>query len=253
MLRTAVARRALATVASPSTPAPAPAPKKAGRQRYVMVNQHVITQANPTPAAPKPELRPLVNTAGSVADQAQHFLSPAERHFIYRMVPTAFQSPNWIKHIKTTLNMSATPGMIEIAPNTASIGRLLKSPLHAQAEIGQGPGAAKLAEEAEERLAMLRRILSLESASGEMVGHWNVQRAIELTSRRHNDTGSPEAQAAVLTVRINNLQRHLDTHRKDVHNKRGLTLLTSKREKVLKYLKRRNLQSYYETLYKLGL
>ena len=38
------------------------------------------------------------------------------------------------------------------------------------------------------------------------------------------DTGSPEAQVAMLTKRITDLTEHLKTHKHDHHSRRGLLL-----------------------------
>ncbi|KAJ5492889.1 hypothetical protein N7539_001635 [Penicillium diatomitis] len=51
------------------------------------------------------------------------------------------------------------------------------------------------------------------------------------------DTGSPEVQAAILTVKIMNLYRHLQTANKDKHNKRNLQILVHKRQKLLRYIR----------------
>ncbi|KAL2222722.1 putative ribosomal protein S15 [Thermoascus aurantiacus ATCC 26904] len=53
------------------------------------------------------------------------------------------------------------------------------------------------------------------------------------------DTGSPEVQVAILTAKILNLHRHLQGTNKDKHNKRNLRLLVHKRQKLLKYLRRK--------------
>jgi len=54
------------------------------------------------------------------------------------------------------------------------------------------------------------------------------------------DTGSSEVQAAILTVKIRTLAKMLETtSNKDKHNKRNLRLLVHKRQKLLKYLKRK--------------
>ena len=37
--------------------------------------------------------------------------------------------------------------------------------------------------------------------------------------RKRGDTGSPEVQIALLTARINELNDHLKTHKKDHHSK----------------------------------
>ena len=43
------------------------------------------------------------------------------------------------------------------------------------------------------------------------------------------DTGSPEAQVALLTTRINSLTEHLKFHKHDHHSRRGLLLLVGRR------------------------
>ena len=60
------------------------------------------------------------------------------------------------------------------------------------------------------------------------------------TPRVGPDTGSSEVQIAILTEKISNLSRHLEsTSPKDKHNKRNLRLLVHKRQKLLKYLRRK--------------
>ncbi|KAL1978431.1 hypothetical protein VTN31DRAFT_1290 [Thermomyces dupontii] len=61
----------------------------------------------------------------------------------------------------------------------------------------------------------------------------------EKTPRSGPDTGSPEVQIAILTTKILNLQRHLENTKKDRHNKRNLRLLVHKRQKLLRYLRRK--------------
>jgi len=39
--------------------------------------------------------------------------------------------------------------------------------------------------------------------------------------REESDSGSPEVQIAILTVRINNLTEHMRTHEKDYASRRG--------------------------------
>lgn len=52
------------------------------------------------------------------------------------------------------------------------------------------------------------------------------------------DTGSPEVQIAIFTEKIVELTRHLKTHKKDVHSRRGLLGMVSKRRRLLEYLRR---------------
>lgn len=67
------------------------------------------------------------------------------------------------------------------------------------------------------------------------------------------DTGSPEVQIAILTQRINELNEHLQTHKKDHHSRRGLLKMVGKRRNLLNYLKNNNLDKYRELIADLGL
>ena len=67
------------------------------------------------------------------------------------------------------------------------------------------------------------------------------------------DTGSPEVQIALLTQRISHLTEHLRTHRKDFHSRRGLIAMTSRRRKLLDYVKRHDLDKYKQLLERLKL
>lgn len=68
-----------------------------------------------------------------------------------------------------------------------------------------------------------------------------------------NDTGSPEAQVALLTERINNLTEHLKDHQHDHHSRRGLLLLVGRRRGLLKYLRENNVERYRDLIARLGL
>lgn len=65
------------------------------------------------------------------------------------------------------------------------------------------------------------------------------------------DTGSCEVQIALLSARIAHLTEHLKDHRKDFHSRRGLIQMTSKRRKLLDYLKRTQLEKYKEIIARL--
>ena len=67
------------------------------------------------------------------------------------------------------------------------------------------------------------------------------------------DTGSAEVQIAILTERINGLSDHFKTHKKDLHSRHGLLILVSRRRKLLKYLKDKDMKKYEEVLGKLNL
>jgi len=67
------------------------------------------------------------------------------------------------------------------------------------------------------------------------------------------DTGSPEVQVAILSERIRNLTEHLQTHKKDVHSRRGLLILVGQRRRLLDYVKRKNVGRYDSLIQRLGL
>jgi len=67
------------------------------------------------------------------------------------------------------------------------------------------------------------------------------------------DTGSDEVQIALLTEEIKNLLLHFKKHPKDVHSKRGLLKMISKRRKLLKHLKKEDEKKYNSLVKKIGL
>lgn len=67
------------------------------------------------------------------------------------------------------------------------------------------------------------------------------------------DTGSPEAQIALMTVRIRQLTEHLKFHKHDHHSRRGLLLLVGRRKRLLKYLQENNVGRYRSLIERLGL
>lgn len=50
------------------------------------------------------------------------------------------------------------------------------------------------------------------------------------------DTGSPEVQIALLSVKIQKLADHLKIHQKDSHSRRGLLNMLSKRRRLFNFL-----------------
>ena len=67
------------------------------------------------------------------------------------------------------------------------------------------------------------------------------------------DTGSSQVQIAVLTERINEHSKHLDTHPKDDHSRKGLLTLVGKRRKHLNYLRLHKKEDYENLLKSLKL
>ncbi|ORE07172.1 hypothetical protein BCV72DRAFT_112603 [Rhizopus microsporus var. microsporus] len=105
----------------------------------------------------------------------------------------------------------------------------------------------------QDKVETLQKIISLQNGNAKAVQIYNIHKAIDWFKRKEGDTGSPEVQAAILTVRIHNLNNHLSQHRKDKHNYKQLRTMVHDRAKILKYLKSKDPQRYYTCLEQLGL
>lgn len=67
------------------------------------------------------------------------------------------------------------------------------------------------------------------------------------------NTGSTEAQVALLTHRINHLTQHLKSNPKDLVTQRSLVLMVGRRRHLLNYLRRLDIERYREVIKKLGI
>ncbi len=79
------------------------------------------------------------------------------------------------------------------------------------------------------------------------------KKIIDKFSQGKGDTGSPEVQIALLTERIKNLTSHLKKHSHDVHSRRGLLTIVSKRRRLLNYLQKQASARYKQIVADLGL
>ena len=70
---------------------------------------------------------------------------------------------------------------------------------------------------------------------------------------KDGDTGSPEAQVALLTKRITGLTEHLKQHKHDHHSRRGLLLMVGRRRRLLNYLTKVDIERYRSLIQRLGL
>jgi small subunit ribosomal protein S15 len=69
-----------------------------------------------------------------------------------------------------------------------------------------------------------------------MISTKKKQNLIKKTRVHEKDTGSSEVQVALITERIKELSAHLKEHAKDLHSRRGLLKLVSKRRAHQKFL-----------------
>lgn len=67
------------------------------------------------------------------------------------------------------------------------------------------------------------------------------------------NTGSAEAQVALITERINHISGHLQVNKKDFSTTRSLMKLVGQRKRLLNYLSKNDLQSYRSLIEKLNI
>ncbi len=68
-----------------------------------------------------------------------------------------------------------------------------------------------------------------------------------------HDTGSVQLQVALLTERINQLNKHFLRHKQDYASRRGLMQLVGQRRRFLRYLERTDKKAYQSMIGRLAL
>lgn len=96
---------------------------------------------------------------------------------------------------------------------------------------------AVLPEDAPEEGTPVARAFSFDNASQAEINQARIKATIERHRHHDTDTGSPEAQIAVLTQRLRYGELHMRQHPKDVHSRRGIDVWRTRRRKLLAYLK----------------
>ncbi|MDR0371769.1 MAG: 30S ribosomal protein S15 [Prevotellaceae bacterium] len=71
--------------------------------------------------------------------------------------------------------------------------------------------------------------------------------------KSNTDTGSPEAQIALFSYRINHLTQHLKSNKKDYSTERALVMLVGKRRRLLDYLVSKDIDRYRTIIKELGI
>jgi len=79
------------------------------------------------------------------------------------------------------------------------------------------------------------------------------KKIIEKFATVTGDTGSPEVQVALLSEKIKKLAEHLKDHKKDVHSRKGLLSMVSKRRRLLSYLLKKDEDRYKKVIESLNL
>ena len=79
------------------------------------------------------------------------------------------------------------------------------------------------------------------------------QELFKTHGKNEKDTGSPEGQIALFTLRIAHLTEHLKKNKKDFGTQRSLINLVGKRRKLLNYLMKVDIIRYRNIVKELGL
>lgn len=74
------------------------------------------------------------------------------------------------------------------------------------------------------------------------------QEIVSQFARKEGDTGSPEVQIAIFSNRISYLTEHLKTNKQDHSSRLGLLKLVGRRKRLLKYLKRKDYDTYTKVI-----
>jgi len=101
--------------------------------------------------------------------------------------------------------------------------------------------------------AKIRSLLSMQSANRAEILKFRKAQAIATFGKAPNDSGSAGVQVAIMTHEINALNEHMNSHRKDENSRRSLSILVSRRKKMMRYLKSHDPATYWKVLQTLNL
>ncbi len=86
-----------------------------------------------------------------------------------------------------------------------------------------------------------------------MISKTKKAKAIKEVRIHDKDTGSADAQIAILSKRIEELAAHLKKNNKDNHSRRGLLAMVADRQAHMKYLEKKDPKRYASLVKKIGL
>lgn len=86
-----------------------------------------------------------------------------------------------------------------------------------------------------------------------MIAKERKQELVDKYGKDDKDTGAPEVQIAIFSVRISELTEHLKLHPKDHSTRRGLLKLVGKRRRLLNYLMDQDIERYRSIIQELGI
>ncbi|AAT27955.1 30S ribosomal protein S15 [[Mycoplasma] mobile] len=86
-----------------------------------------------------------------------------------------------------------------------------------------------------------------------MVSNTKKLELIKSFGKNEKDSGSIEAQIAILTEDIESLKLHFEKNKKDLHSRRGFIAKINHRKKLLAYLRKNKFTSYASLIEKLNI
>lgn len=156
-------------------------------------------------------------------------------------------SPEQSKFFFETLPLAST--LAEAPPTVAEkLVQLQGNAEHLSTEENHRLAAVQVKEEVKAR--QLARVVDLRNANARGIAFENRRRIIAAFSPKKDasDSGYPEVQVALLTMKIRNIWDHLMESKKDIHSRRALRILVHQRSKQLKYIKRLDRDRYDRVL-----
>merc|ERR1711976_252861 len=91
------------------------------------------------------------------------------------------------------------------------------------------------------------------SNTGMRVNTVSIRGTSSLQEKTVRDSGSPEFQIERLSIRIEQLSKHLQVHTHDNATKRGLIVIIGKRLGLLRYLEKKDYRRYCQICSSLGI
>lgn len=100
---------------------------------------------------------------------------------------------------------------------------------------------------------VLKQLTGLALQNRPCINQFNIQQACAAFARAPGDTGSPEVQTAITTVKMLYLGEHCAANKHDYKAQRRLVQLVGQRKAMLRYLRRISLDRFYQHLHALNL
>lgn len=186
---------------------------------------------------------PFLSRVRALIGQRENQIDLLEPESTSKLLFNAERSVSSNVHPEAGSNVHTSPDSFRNASN--------RSDEDSQA-LSHGVQALQSEREKLKRDAVLR-ILSLQNASSQQNQKQAMAIARSEFQRFEGDTGSPEVQAAVATIKIQFVAAHAKETKKDLQTKRRLEHMVQMRRNILLYLKRTDPRRYIWTIEKLGL